>query len=333
MKYTSVFAVLACLALPAYAADDVPSPIIKSVAEDIATEHSNEIVKEEVAATKQLTDAQKQALKQEFKDEIKAELKQEYKDKKHSREIAFPHGLQIGVGLSATGGLNGFVGYANKKFDSFWAKRFGVRFDFATTSPVRSVVNDAIDAAMGDGFDIGNSLSIIDGTVDATHYAVMVDFYPFGDTWFLGGLRLSGGYYMGDMEMSANVAGTFNGPADRYEFELAGQQYAYTGNTMNATADLDWNYRGPYVGAGFDLGLFAGVKLYLDAGVVFTNRAAQLSLNIDETNLQQLNNGTWESADVAELDTAIAKTLADAQDELNDYKFYPIIKLGVMYRF
>ena len=31
----------------------------------------------------------------------------------------FPNGLQFGVGISATSGLNGFIGYANKDFDSF----------------------------------------------------------------------------------------------------------------------------------------------------------------------------------------------------------------------
>ena len=44
-------------------------------------------------------------------------------------DIKFPHGLQLGVGVSATSGLNGFVGYANKNFDSFWWKRLGFRLD------------------------------------------------------------------------------------------------------------------------------------------------------------------------------------------------------------
>ena len=57
-------------------------------------------------------------------------------------EHGFLHGVQIGAGLSATSGLNGFIGYVNKDFDSFWAKRFGLRFDFATTKPVKSLIND-----------------------------------------------------------------------------------------------------------------------------------------------------------------------------------------------
>ena len=161
----------------------------------------------------------------------------------------------------------------------------------------------------------------------------MVDFYPFGDSWLLGGWRITGGYAFGDMDMSANIAGTFDGPSDRYEFELSGQKYAYAGNSVHGTADLDWKYRGPYLGTGFDIGLFAGLKIYVDAGVVFTNKSAQLSLDIPTDNLQQYNGTTWESVDIPELNAVIDETLSDAQSELDDLKFYPMVKLGFMYRF
>ena len=292
MKHISICALLAILAMPAFADDEISSPIIDSVAKDVAEKISAPVEKQDI------TDA------------AVADTAPVAETAPEKSKTAFPHGLQIGVGASVTSGLNGFIGYANKDFDSFWAKRFGVRFDFATTSPIKSVLNKGIDAIMDDGIDIGDGLTITDGALDATHYAVMVDFYPFGNTWFLGGWRLSGGYYMGEMNMDANISGSFDG-----------------------TAELDWEYRGPYVGTGFDFGLFAGFKIYLDAGVVFTNRAAELSLDIPTDNLQQLNGATWESVDIPELDAVIAETLADAQDELNDFKFYPIVKLGFMYRF
>lgn len=315
MKHISICALLAILAMPAFADDEIPSPIIDSVAKDVVEKISAPVDKQDI------TDA------------AVADTAPVAETAPEKSKTAFPHGLQIGVGASVTSGLNGFIGYANKDFDSFWAKRFGVRFDFATTSPIKSVLNKGIDAIMDDGIDIGDGLTITDGALDATHYAVMVDFYPFGNTWFLGGWRLSGGYYMGEMNMDANISGSFDGPSGRYEFDLGCNRYAYTGNTVNGTAELDWEYRGPYVGTGFDFGLFAGFKIYLDAGVVFTNRAAELSLDIPTDNLQQLNGATWESVDIPELDAVIAETLADAQDELNDFKFYPIVKLGFMYRF
>lgn len=253
-------------------------------------------------------------------------------------DVKFPHGLQLGVGVSATSGLNGFVGYANKNFDSFWWKRFGVRLDFATTAPLKSAINSGIDSVMGDeGIDVGEGLSIKDGSIKAQHFAAMLDFYPFGNTWFLGGLRLTGGYYFGELDLRANLAGTMSDlPDAEFAFELEGINYKYVGNEIHGTAKADWNYRGPYLGTGFDLGLFAGFKIYLDAGVVFTNKTAQLGLDLPTNNLQKWNGSSWQEVDLSgikEFEQAKRDALADAQEELDKLKFYPMIKVGFMYRF
>lgn len=337
MKKISVFALIASVAFPAFA-EEAPVATTDTVAQEVAKAIAKDV--EQSVKGELYTQA-----KQNFKEEIKSELKQEFKEDfekkkaefikaKHDAKIKFPHGVQLGIGVSATSGLNGVVGYANKDFDSFWAKRLGVRFDFATTKPIKSLINDGIDSVVGDGIDIGDSLTVSDAKIDAKHYAAMVDFYPFGDTWLLGGWRLTGGYYMGEMSASASVSGTFSElDGGTYEFELAGNQYRYMGNAVRGTAEFDWDYRGPYVGTGFDVGLFSGFKIYLDAGVVFTNRAAELNLDIPTDNLQQFNGTDWIAVDVSQLDMVIDKTLADAQSELDDFKFYPMVKLGFMYRF
>ena len=312
MKIISLVALLAVVALPARAADipaDVPSPIIDSAAHDVAEKISDPITHDAVGAQSDVV------------------LPKE-------KSANWFHGVQIGVGVSGISGLNGFIGYANKDFDSFWAKRFGVRFDFGTTRPVESLINRGIDSVMGDdGVSLGDNLTVSDGELDASHYAALVDFYPFGNTWLLGGWRISGGYAFGDMNMSANVAGQLDGLSGRYEFELAGHKYAYAGGDVTGTADFDWSYHGPYVGTGFDIGLFAGLKIYVDAGVVFTNRAATVSLDIPTDNLQQWDGVSWGAVDVPELDAVVKETLADAQSELDDFKFYPMVKIGLMYRF
>ena len=123
-------------------------------------------------------------------------------------------------------------------------------------------------------------------------------------------------------------------PAGEYGFELGGTQFKYVGNSVHGNAELDWDYRGPYVGTGFDLGLFAGFKIYLDAGVVFTNKAAELSLNVPVDNLYKLEGDTWTSVgSIDELKPITDEVLADAQSELDDFKFYPMVKIGFMYRF
>ncbi len=259
----------------------------------------------------------------------------------HNPKTKFPRGMQIGVGASATSGLNGFIGYANKDFDSFWWKRFGFRVDFASTKPIKSAINSAVDSAMGsDGVDIGDNLTINDGTIDAYHVAALVDFYPFGDTWFMGGIRLTGGYYTGKLAVDAALAGKIDGlPSESFEFKLMDELYRYTGGGVHGAARADWKYSGPYLGAGFDLGLFAGFKIYMDAGVVFTNRSAQLGLDVPFDGLQKFDTttNTWQSVVTEPMKEHVndvkAQALADAQHELDDIKFYPMVKLGFMYRF
>ena len=255
----------------------------------------------------------------------------------------FPRGMQVGLGVSPTSGLNMFVGYNNKNFNSFWAKRFGVRFDFATTSPVKSTINKIVDNYMGDeGIEINDEISIIDGSIKAKHFGAMVDFYPFGNTWFLGGWRITAGYMFGNLDVDANLKGTVDGlPAGTMEFEFGGTKYRYLGNDVYGKGTIDWKYHGPYAGTGFDLGLFWGFKIYMDAGVVFTNKAAELDLNVDVNNLQYNDGGAWKNfvgdpnynSLVADFNARKNAELQDAQDELDKYKFYPLVKLGFMYRF
>jgi len=258
-------------------------------------------------------------------------------------DIKFPHGIQVGLGISATSGLEGFVGYNNKKFDSFWWKRLGVRLDFASTKPLKSFMNKRIDKFMGeDGIEINDEISIVDGSIKSNHIGALVDFYPFGDTWFLGGWRITGGYVFGSLNVDADLKGSVEGlPSGTIEFEFDGTKYRYLGNDVYGTAELDWDFHGPYLGTGFDLGIFRGFKLFLDAGVVFTSKAAELDLNVDVDNLQYDNGGGWTNFAgdpnyndlVSDFNARKDAELKDAQDELNKYKFFPMIKLGFMYRF
>ena len=246
-----------------------------------------------------------------------------------------PTGLELGLGLSASTGVNGFVGYANKNFDSFWWKRLGVRFDFASTSPIKSTINRELSNTIKD-IELGeNGIRIDGGTFESKHVAALVDFYPFGNTWFLGGWRLTGGYMFGNLKMTTNLTGEIDGlSSDKIAFELGGEKYYYEGNSVHGTAKLKWNFNGPYAGTGFDLGIFRGFKLYMDAGVVFTSKSAEVDADVPFTNLHKAD-GTPVNTQVLkdQVDDAKKEALKDAQDELDKYKFFPVVKLGFMYRF
>lgn len=271
-----------------------------------------------------------------------------YLDEKPVKEVEtntnpktkFPRGMQVGLGVSPTSGLNMFVGYNNKNFNSFWAKRFGVRFDFATYSPIKSKMNSRINDALGDeGMEIDDNLKVDNVDLSGKHFGALVDFYPFGNTWFLGGLRLSGGYMTGKLDLNADIQGTKK--VGKIEFELGGNKYTYDGDVMHGKADVNWKYSGPYLGAGFDLGLFWGIKIYMDAGVVFTGNSAQISLDIPYNDLKDINgtpidpnssNPIVQTA-VTNFENAKKEALSEAQKELDKYDFYPLVKLGFMYRF
>jgi hypothetical protein len=272
--------------------------------------------------------------------ETKKEQKLETKSESDP-EIKFPRGMQLGLGVSVTSGINGFVGYANKKFDSFWWKRLGVRFDFATTAPIESTINGTINTAVDDNQDVGDSVAIKSVDVTAHHMGLLVDFYPFGDTWFLGGWRLTGGYMMGKFGIGADLSGTINdAPSDPVSFEMNGSDYHYLGNAITGRATGTWKYSGPYMGTGFDLGLLWGVKIYMDAGAVYTNKTAVMGLNVPLNGLLEVSTdggATWNPVEGTPFETQFnidkQEALRDANDDLNKYEFFPMVKLGLMYRF
>jgi hypothetical protein len=258
-------------------------------------------------------------------------------------EYKFPTGLQFGINASATSGIGGFVGFANKNADGFWAKRFGIRFDFATMSPVSSAIDSALDNAAGDHLEISDGFMIKDIKLKGKHIGAFVDFYPFGNVYVAGGWRVTGGYARGTLSASAPVTGE-NLSGSPLRFSLNDQDYRYTGGDVTASAGMAWTYRGPYLGTGFDIGIYRGFKLFLDAGVVFSSKAAQVNIDVPINALLQYQDpvsGTWKDVDATTvlpngktaqeiLDENIDLTLRDAQDDLNKYKLFPMIKLGFM---
>ena len=247
-----------------------------------------------------------------------------------------PTGLELGLGLSASTGINGFVGYVNKNFESFWWKRLGARLDFASTSPIKSTINNKLKDAVSD-VELGDDGIRINGaSLESKHVAALVDFYPFGNTWFAGGWRLTGGYVFGNFKMAADLTGEIDGlPADKHAFVLDGQKYYYEGNSVRGTSDVKWDVKGPYVGTGFDIGIYHGFKMFFDAGVVFTSKSAEVGVNVPSTNLYKEDGTPVEGNTALEniVKAAEKNAVKEAQDELDKYKFFPMIKIGFMYRF
>ena len=246
-------------------------------------------------------------------------------------ETSFPHGLQMGGGVSATSGLNIMLGYNNSEFESYWWRRFGVRVDFASTEPLKSAIDSAIDSYMRDGRDIGDGVKIDEGKLDAWHAALLLDYYPFAGAW-----RLTGGYTWGGATLDSAIFGEIaQAPSQRFYFYLAGDHYYYNGNNFDGVANIDWNYHGPYLGTGFDFDLLCNFSLYIDIGLVFTSRPAKMALDIPQEQLYVYNKlaQTWLPVTIPQLNADVSRATDDANRKLSDFKFYPMIKLGFAYRF
>lgn len=246
-------------------------------------------------------------------------------------DTGFPHGLSVGVGASVTSGMNLSLGYYNPMYEPYWLRHFGARIDFAATDPLKSAIDSAIDSYMRDGRDVGDGVKIDNGKLDAWHAGLLLDYYPFAGAW-----RITGGYAWGGATLDADIFGTVDSaPSQRFYFYLAGDHYYYNGNAFNGLATLDWNYHGPYLGTGFDIGLFCGFRLFVDAGVVFTNGPARMSLDIPNEQLYVYNALTqnWLPVTIPQLDADIARATRDANRKLSDLRVYPLVQVGFAYRF
>lgn len=327
------------VATPNNAVDTANIPLQTADTTNSTTDNTTKIQEETLKTAENTTETSKMSEPEKIQPTAQNEqVSDKQSDKQSAYETAsssnpkvrFPHGLQFGVGVSATSGLNGFVGYNNKNFDSFWAKRFGIRFDLASYSPIKNKLNRRInDAINNKGVEIDDNLEIMNIALSGKHIGAMIDFYPFGNTWFLGGLRVSGGYMAGNLDVNSDIFGiSENG---KIKFELGDGKFYYDGYEMQGKAKFDWKYRGPYLGTGFDLGLFLGFKIYMDAGVVFADKTAKVDLDVPLKGLKHQSDGS--AVTQSELDTAKAQALYDAQKELDKYPYYPMVKLGFMYRF
>ena len=247
----------------------------------------------------------------------------------------FLEGVSLGVGAGVLGGPNIQLGYRiPRRSYNFWKNRFGFRIDYNSWDLIKDKVDSYFEkhSIEVDGNDFYGSLK-------GTNYGALIDFYPFGDTFVLGNLRLSLGYYTGDFSIGGRLV-----KLNSEHFSINGFDYEVNGTAV-LDAMLKSDIKGPYVGLGFDMGLLFGLKLYFDAGLVFTkepeittNITGSATLNITHGNTNIANN-----VDIMDpngpyydrIENLLEDTKKEYEDELSDIKqpYFPMVKFGLMYRF
>lgn len=232
-------------------------------------------------------------------------------------------GYQIGVGIGALQGIAVHAGYRFSDSD-FLNNKFGTRLEYSTLS----FTFDKEERKNKPSFEF---------FAKGHQMGALIDFYPFAGIWVLGAFRFSAGYYAGKFEMGNRKSEEFG---TGRTVKLNKKDYTLKGR-VNLEAKLKSKATGPYLGTGFDMGLFYGLKFFADAGIVFTEKP-KVNVSLSGTGSVEWNDGTLQTAnlnnpaDIAKINK-VANDMAKNYEEENFKKlykpFYPIAKIGLLYRF
>lgn len=143
------------------------------------------------------------------------------------------------------------------------------------------------------------------GDLDVSNLSLMVDFFPFKKV-----LKLSAGVYKLDWKVNGDAI-----PNESYEFD---DTHSFSPERLGTlTANVEYPSEvAPYVGFGFGNQVAKGIplKLIVDFGAIYTG-APEITMS-----------GTGMIAPTAD-------NAENFQDGLNEFEWYPVIRLGLSFAF
>ena len=148
--------------------------------------------------------------------------------------------------------------------------------------------------------------------LDLRSAGVLLDWHPFS-----GVFRVSGGAYWNGNEASATGRPTGG------TYEINGTTYA-SAEIGSLNGQVDFPSVAPYLGLGFGSAPKAGsgLSFSFDVGVLY-QREPNVALSV----------ACGTTARCAQLQSDVAAEAVSLQDELKDFKFYPVVSFGIGYRF
>ncbi|WP_018954627.1 membrane protein [Thioalkalivibrio sulfidiphilus] len=153
------------------------------------------------------------------------------------------------------------------------------------------------------GYDFEEEGIDYQGDLQLRSAALMVDWHPGGR-----GFRVTAGAFANGNELKGRAEGNL---------EIGEREY-----DVRLDATIDWNDFAPYLGIGYGNAVRGGrVSFALDAGVMFTGSP--------DVRLSATGDGTLQDT----FEDDLRREEQSLKDELSDFKFYPVINLGVSYRF
>ncbi|AOS83809.1 hypothetical protein BIU88_06380 [Chlorobaculum limnaeum] len=140
---------------------------------------------------------------------------------------------------------------------------------------------------------------------------LLVDLHPFG-----GGFRVTTGIFLNHNEVTGTAQPTGT------TIEIGGTDYPVAGvGTLDAK--IDFRKTAPYLGIGWGNAVNSSspLSLSLDIGVMFQGTP---KVSLDATGALASNPAFQESLD---------QEIEDVKDDIENLKYYPIISLGIAYKF
>jgi len=179
------------------------------------------------------------------------------------------------------------------------------------TTGITSNVNarvavNALDTDFDDEFDDIE----YESKVDFSSVSALVDWHIFSDSF-----RISGGVISMDHRISIDATPTGSE-------EIGGVTYT-AAEIGTLSGDIEVDDLAPYVGIGLGDPISSGRRwgFYCDLGVAFTN-APDVDLSA---------NGTKAADSTFQAD--LARERKDIEDDVDIFRFYPVLSLGLYYRF
>jgi hypothetical protein len=159
------------------------------------------------------------------------------------------------------------------------------------------------------------------GNLDALTIGGLIDYHPMA-----GNFRLSAGLYNNQNEINLDATGSNDNA------QVGDRSYNLTGATLNT--NVGFKSVAPYLGLGWGNAVKTGSKwrFSFDAGVLFQG-TPEAKITASGNAIDLATNTAVNLATDTQFQTELATEEQSLNDDLKDFKAYPVISLGVSYRF
>ncbi len=189
------------------------------------------------------------------------------------------------------------VGVGTQGFNAEVGLDFGEQFGVRASGNYFSMSKDV------DGDDVN-----YDGDLRLQSIGLLGDFYPFQN-----GFRFSGGVYLNRNKVDITATPTGN-------VEIGGTTYA-PAQVGNLSGDIKFNDISPYAGLGYTSSRgVPGLSFVADAGVMFQGGG-----DVTLISTGSANTSPGFAAD-------LEQERLDIQDDVDNFKYYPVVRIGIAYR-